>query len=189
MIKSLYNAFKHWTNGGSAWVISDTHFDDPDCKYMDKRWISSEEQIDIINEYIYRSDYLIHLGDVGNPKWLEKIKCKNRILLTGNHDKPHLLTPYFSEVYIGPLFIADRILLSHEPIMGLEDFCVNIHGHDHNGIERNNHINLAANICNYTPLSLGASIKSGILTNCKNYHRVTIDSIPKKNNLSEKRYL
>lgn len=180
MIKTLYDTFKHWSLTGSIWIISDTHFDDPDCKHMDEYWISSEEQVSIINRYVQKSDYLVHLGDVGNPEWLEKIRCKNRVLITGNHDKPHLLVPYFIEVYTGPLFIADRILLSHEPIMGLEEFCVNIHGHDHSHTERYNHINLAANVCYYTPISLGESIKFGILTNCQNYHRITIDLASEK---------
>lgn len=42
MIKTLYNTFRHWSSTGSVWIISDTHFDDPDCKHMDEYWISSQ---------------------------------------------------------------------------------------------------------------------------------------------------
>ena len=46
-------------------------------------------------------------------------------------------------------------------------WCLNIHGHDHNGMEPYKegckHINLAANVCDYTPLNLGKVIKEGVL--------------------------
>ena len=37
------------------------------------------------------------------------------------------------------------------------------------------HINLAANICKYTPVSLGKLIKSGILADIESIHRKAID--------------
>lgn len=78
----------------------------------------------------------------------------------------------------GPLFISEKILLSHEPVYGLS-WCLNIHGHDHNGIEPYaegcKHLNLAANVCGYTPVSLGQLIKEGILSDISSIHRQTID--------------
>ena len=49
MIKSLYKTFRHWSQNGSVWIISDTHFADDDCKHMDADWISPEDQINNIN--------------------------------------------------------------------------------------------------------------------------------------------
>ena len=37
------------------------------------------------------------------------------------------------------------------------------------------HINLAANICGYTPINLGKIIKEGALTDVPSIHRMTID--------------
>jgi len=37
------------------------------------------------------------------------------------------------------------------------------------------HINLAANVCGYTPINLGKIIKDGILSDIESIHRVTID--------------
>ena len=34
MIKTLYPCFQHWSEKGSVWIISDTHFDDCDREYM-----------------------------------------------------------------------------------------------------------------------------------------------------------
>ena len=49
MITTLYEPFRHWSDGGSVYILSDTHFDDADCKLMDPGWITPEEQVDIIN--------------------------------------------------------------------------------------------------------------------------------------------
>ena len=37
------------------------------------------------------------------------------------------------------------------------------------------HINLAANVCGYTPINLGKIIKDGVLTDVPSIHRMTID--------------
>lgn len=186
MIKSLYPTFQKWCETGSIYIISDTHFEDSDCAYMDPLWINPEVHFNILSKKIHNNDTLIHLGDVGNVKWLDKLKCY-KILITGNHDTLSKLRYHFYEIYTGPLFISDRILLSHELIYGLEQFCVNIHGHDHNGVpysyneyyDRYTHINLASNVYNYQVFNLGESIKNGILSKIPNYHRITIDTATK----------
>lgn len=191
MIKTLYEKFQGWSEKGSVYLFSDPHFDDSDCRLMNPNWIEPEEQIRIINNIITKSDYLVLLGDIGNEKRLGELKCKNIVLITGNHDKGNAIyEPYCKEVYNGPLFIADRILLSHEPIFGLEDFCVNIHGHRHASeygvFGQSGHVNLAADVCGYKPYSLKDLItKHKILTTTQNYHRFTIDNATEKGALSE----
>ena len=159
-------------------MLADTHFEDSDCKLMDPDWIAPEEQMAIINSMVHRSDTFIHLGDVGSGKYVADIKAKKKILLLGNHDRRSDYVGVFDEIYTGPLFISDRILLSHEPICGLT-WCLNIHGHDHNGSETYGkgckHLNLAANVCGYRPVSLGRIIKDGILADINGIHRETID--------------
>lgn len=183
MIKTLYPKFQHWSSTGSVYLISDTHFDDDDCHYMDPFWITPEEQVEIINKVVGKKDTLIHLGDVGNPKYISQIKSEYKILILGNHDKKSDYKNLFNEIYTGPLFIADRILLSHEPITGLP-WCLNIHGHDHNNFEKYmngcKHLNLAANVCSYTPVSLGKLIKNGILSDIEGIHRITINSASRR---------
>ena len=82
----LYKPFEHWYHGGTIWLISDTHFDDQDCKIMSDNWPTPEEHIKLINKYVSKNDTLIHLGDVGNLEWISKLKGY-KILLLGNHDK------------------------------------------------------------------------------------------------------
>ena len=181
MIPTLYEIFQPWTKKGSLYIISDTHFDDHDCKIMDKNWITPKEHIDTIKQSAHKNDTLIHLGDVGNPEYLKEIKSY-KVLIMGNHDEaPSRFKNYFDEIYTGPLMIAEKILLSHEPIENI-NWCLNIHGHDHNKRNKgdNFHINLASNVVNFTVFNLGKEIKKGILSHQKGIHRITIDEANKK---------
>lgn len=182
MIPSLYDGFKYWSNNGSVYIISDTHFEDGDCKYMDAEWPDPQTHINNIKKYVHKNDTLIHLGDVGNAEWLNQIKAY-KVLIMGNHDQSATrFKLYFNEIYTGPLFINDKILLSHEPIHDLRWF--NIHGHDHNTLypQGYNYINLASNCTRWGVFNLGKEIKNGLLSEIKNIHRLTID------NATEKKY-
>ena len=183
MISTLYEPFRHWSENGSVYILSDTHFDDDDCKLMDPNWIDPAEQVRILNSVIMKNDTFVCLGDVGNPEYVKQLKVRKKILLLGNHDRRGEYTGLFDEIYAGPLFIADKILLSHEPVYGLP-WCLNIHGHDHCNMEmykeRCKHLNLAANVCGYTPVNLGKLIKEGILSDIDSIHRITIDHAVEK---------
>ena len=191
MIKSLYPIFRDkWSATGSVYIVSDTHFDDADCKYMNPNWITPEEHIAILKKEIHKNDVLIHLGDVGNASYLDELKCY-KVLLTGNHDVLSKVASHFDEIYNGPLFIADRIVLSHEPIYGLESFALNIHGHVHNGHtitisdigggkHRTSHINLASDVVQWKPTNLKSLIETGFLADIPNYHRLTINKATEK---------
>lgn len=180
MIPTLYPIFRHWSEKGSVYLISDTHFEDPDCLLMDKHWISPEEHIATIAKTVHKNDTLIHLGDVGNPEYFNTAwkpgKHPHMVLIMGNHDESaERFQNYFDEIYTGPLFIAEKILLSHEPVYGC-DWCLNIHGHDHDGSTKDiHHINLAANVIGFQVTNLGDIIKSGVMAKSKGIHRTTID--------------
>ena len=83
----------------------------------------------------------------------------------------------FDEVYDGPLFISPKLLLSHEPIYGM-NFAMNIHGHIHDRAHENDnyHYNVCADCHNYLPLNLNQFLKSGALSNITSLHRLTIDN-------------
>ena len=229
MIETLYEPFKHWSEMSGVFILSDTHFNDSDCKLMDKNWISVDEQVDRINKLVHKNDTLIILGDVGDTRYISRLKAGYKVLVMGNHDtgrsnfERKIITKRFSkdmytredalnkmkedypdckysvseeydfhspfeswvisadnklfdEVYGGPLMIGEKIFLSHEPILGI-DWCLNIHGHDHSGRKIDNyHLNLASNVCNYTPINLKNEIKNGLLANVLSIHRMTIDN-------------
>ena len=58
MIPTLYEPFRHWSEKGSVYILSDLHFDDADCKFMSPDWISPQEQIAIINGMVMKNDTL-----------------------------------------------------------------------------------------------------------------------------------
>lgn len=177
MYKGVYNTFARWFNDnrGGIWFYSDPHFSDAEMKYLRKNYIGDEEQIKRINSKVGKHDTLIILGDIGNKEFLKKIHA-HIVLILGNHDAgATTYDEYADEVYEGPLFISDRILLSHEPIQ--YPYGINIHGHDHSNwyYKDDHHINVCAEHIDYTPISLRQLIKNGTFKNIIDIHRATID--------------
>lgn len=83
----------------------------------------------------------------------------------------------FDEVYEGALMISPKIVLSHEPLPNLPEWLFNIHGHDHsNWFTGSRHLNCCAEHINYEPVSLPSIVKSGVLHDVEDIHRITIDS-------------
>jgi calcineurin-like phosphoesterase family protein len=191
MIDMLYDKFKPWAETGNIWLYSDTHFDDFDCRLMAEDWPLPQQQVEIINQLVHKNDTFVLLGDVGNPEYIQQLKAGKKILIAGNHDKGLSNYKMFDEAYGGPLFVADKILLSHEPIdLG---FGLNIHGHDHQnlgyGKANANHFCVCSNTIDYTPVCLDKIIKAGYVKNTDSIHRITIDEASKnsfiKHNSSE----
>ena len=180
MIKSLYPCFQHWSEKGGVYLVSDTHFKDLDREYMDY-FISNEDQWYLLNETCHKFDTLVHLGDVGDLDYIKRLKCY-KVLIMGNHDQSiEKMKEVFDEVYSGPLWISQKLVLSHEPVYlqtydTVQTIAFNIHGHDHNGQGRNFHLNICQNIFGYIPLNLNQFIKSGELKKINDIHRTTIDN-------------
>ncbi len=187
MIECLYEPFRHWSSMGAVYIISDTHFGDDDCELMDASWPSDEEYIRRLRKQITENDTIVHLGDVGNPTYMDRLPGY-KVLICGNHDSRNRCRTYFHEVYDGPLYVAKKLILSHEPMV--VPCSVNIHGHCHkdgNGgkpelfpLMDAAKINRAANVCNYEPLNLGRAIKNGLFSGIRDIHRATIDSAANK---------
>ena len=79
----------------------------------------------------------------------------------------------FDEVYEGPLMIAEKLILSHEPVD--VPWAYNIHGHDHQGHKRKNHTNVCVDVTNYQPINMNQWMKSGAMARVETIHRDTID--------------
>lgn len=86
MIEGLYQPFQHWGESGTTWIISDTHFDDPDLIHAYADRPSAEEQVKRINAKCGKTDTLIILGDVGDISYVRQLRAKYKILVMGNHD-------------------------------------------------------------------------------------------------------
>ena len=79
----------------------------------------------------------------------------------------------FDEVFEGPVMLGEKLILSHEPID--VPWAFNIHGHDHAGAKRKNHLNVCADVIGYTPVNMNQFMKSGALSHIETIHRDTID--------------
>ena len=80
----------------------------------------------------------------------------------------------FDEVYEGPVMIAEKLILSHEPVD--VSWAFNIHGHDHTGRKSDKrHLNVCADVINYTPVNMNQWMKSGALARIESIHRDTIN--------------
>ena len=174
------------TKEQNVFFTSDTHFwHENIIKFCNRPFGSIEEMNNTIienwNKVVGENDIVFHLGDFcfcGSDKFKEIIENLNgRIyLILGNHDRgASYYANVFDEVYTGPVIIAEKLILSHEPI----DFpyAANIHGHDHSnrGFKDGLHINCCAEHINLTPICLSHIVKSGLLKNTINIHREAID--------------
>lgn len=174
MIEALYKPFQKWSEVGTVWIYSDPHFGDKELAAGIKDRPTAEEQVKMINAKVGRKDTLIILGDIGDIEYAKQLRGY-KVLVCGNHDVGH--TKYaevFDEIYAGPVFITDRLVLSHEPIM--LDFAFNIHGHNHSSvIQDGKHLNVCSDMIGYTPINFNQFVKSGALAKVPSIHRVTID--------------
>lgn len=83
----------------------------------------------------------------------------------------------FDRVCQGPLIIGEKIMLSHEPIHGI-DCMMNIHGHVHDPKAKDNahHLNMCPDATGmFEPISLGWFLKGGFTSHIQSIHRDTID--------------
>jgi calcineurin-like phosphoesterase family protein len=184
MTKSLYDEFaKRWYRGGSIWFYSDPHFNDEDSKeFRTKRgvYISDEEQVKRINSKLGKKDTIIFLGDICDIEYAKKIRGY-KVLVLGNHDAGATnYTEVFDEVYEGAVMIGPKLILSHEPFEF--PYAFNIHGHDHSGhnFHDDMHLNVCAELINYTPIPIKDIITSGKLKNVTDIHREAIDKQAKE---------
>lgn len=173
MIPALYPCFRHWSETGTIWIYSDPHFGDEEIARKTNR-LSDEKQLKNIHSCVGRKDTLILLGDIGDPIIAAKLKGY-KVLICGNHDGTgSKYTDIFNEIYPGPLFISEKILLSHEPVQF--PWAFNIHGHDHtNSATDNLHLNVCSNVIGYKPVNLNHLIKTGTFSKVITLHRHTID--------------
>lgn len=79
----------------------------------------------------------------------------------------------FDEVYEGALIVGEKLILSHEPVD--IPWLYNVHGHDHAGAARPNHMNVCADVIRYEPINFNQFLKSGHMSKIQTIHRETID--------------
>ena len=177
MLPGIYPIFQHWAKQ-TVWIYSDPHFSDEDLECGIKNRPSDEEQVKMINSCVGRKDTLICLGDVGNVEVMKKVRGY-KVLICGNHDAGKSnYEEVFNEIYTGALIVGEKLILSHEPVD--IPWLYNIHGHDHAGTERPNHLNVCSDVIGYKPINFNQFLKSGHMSKIQTIHRATIDNATKR---------
>lgn len=186
-IVQFYPAFKHWDKQ-TVWLFSDPHFGDAQLRAAEPNRPSDEDIVKMINSKVGRKDTLIILGDIGDIEFAKQLRGY-KILICGNHDAG--ATNYqevFDEIYTGPVFIGERLLLSHEPID--QSYALNIHGHVHDKKYKGDkyHYNCCAEAINFIPVNFNQLLKSGVLAGIESIHRDTINkaTVRKKKRIAKK---
>ena len=177
----LYPCFRHLLKFNNIWLYSDPHFNDAEMAQLRKGYVDAE-QVKNINSKVGKNDCLIILGDIGDTSFVEQLRGY-KILVKGNHDagaSNYQKTEdnnLFDEVYEGPVCIAEKIILSHEPLN--MNYMLNIHGHTHSKHNTPNdicHYCVCAEQIDYTPVSLISIFKDGRLSKIESIHRQTINA-------------
>jgi len=163
------------------WFTSDTHWGHANIiKHCNRPFTDVTEMdavlLDNINSVVKTNDTLYHLGDFSWKKtaarYREKIRCRNVILILGNHDPQtkngqplDILHEIFSQVFvvlrIRPLISGSRqpIILSHYAMRtwhGSHRGSWNLHGHSHGTLPGNGSKSLDVGVDqhNYSPINL-----------------------------------
>lgn len=89
----------------------------------------------------------------------------------------------FDEVYEGALIVGEKLIFSHEPVD--IPWLFNIHGHDHAGTQRANHLNVCSDVIGYQPVNLNQFLKTGPSAKIQSIHRITIDKAAKRKHKRE----
>lgn len=148
------------------YITSDWHFGHDSIIEWERTQFKdiAEHDIYILNsikeqaQKMHKGDTFYFLGDFGDISYLPaamlhfKMKEVKTIFIAGNHDKvadKELFEKYFDEVYWHPLYLSERIILSHFPA-NIWEGQVNCHGHTHGAIiDNNGYISCSINDTNY----------------------------------------
>ena len=114
---------------------------------------------------LYKDDTFYFLGDFGCPTndifrelffIFNKAKCR-KVAIRGNHDHEDEIDKMwmlFDKVYNYPIYISDRIVLSHRPHVEMDQSVLNISGHLHGStLTLPNYMCASLHVNNYKPIT------------------------------------
>lgn len=114
---------------------------------------------------LHKDDTFYFLGDFGRPTndifrelcfIFNKAKCR-KVAIRGNHDHEDEIDKMwmlFDKVYDYPIYISDRIVLSHRPHVEMDQSVLNISGHLHGStLTLPNYMCASLHVNNYKPIT------------------------------------
>lgn len=166
---------------GKIFLISDTHFGHGNIiEYCHRPFSTIEEMNEELvrrwNDVVGKDDTVYFLGDfaLGAKENIFNYGVRlngHKHLIIGNHDRQKQLYldagfETVSKTCFIPLNNGKTlgIYLTHQPWHGVENKCVNIHGHIHDNVlddtfDKAKHFNVSADNIEFTPIELQEIIK------------------------------
>lgn len=150
----------------NVYVIGDLHIGEFNMLKLARTQFETREQhneylIQKWNKVVKSNDDVVYvIGDIGRDKQMIKDVFSKlngyKIMIYGNHDgyNEEFYLEIFNEIYNHPLYLTDRLLLSHIPRM-IEDGNINVHGHTHwINLDSKNHFNVSCEVVDFAPQPL-----------------------------------
>lgn len=117
------------------------------AKKIKKR--SSEDEVWILGDF--GSLNYLYLID-----WLKEAGAKTYFVY-GNHDKEsdiEIFKRHFDKVYLYPVYLSQKLVVSHCPVAVWPEGQINVHGHLHGSkLSDPNHVCVSIHVINYQPIS------------------------------------
>ena len=150
----------------TRYFVSDPHFGHKAIASFERHCFNSTQEHDdfLIEKFaqwatkLKPEDEFWVLGDWGDTEYLllmDMFECKTYFVY-GNHDLQADIKKfklYFDEVYEYPVYLSNKLVVSHIPVAVFEDQ-INIHGHLHGAVlDSNNYICCSLHVANYTPIN------------------------------------
>lgn len=148
--------FGHYHNGSGIITFERTQF-----ATIEEHDLYIEKIIQELCNKLQPGDEVWNLGDFGSltklytTDWIKATGAK-AYFLYGNHDRHSDISQfehYFDQVFLYPVFLSQRLVISHYPVAVFPD-TINIHGHLHGAkLYPNNYVNASIHVANYHPIS------------------------------------
>ena len=124
--------------------------------------------VDLVRQWLkklHKDDTFYFLGDFGRPTsdtfyellYLFKTARCHKVAIRGNHDhetETAQLKQLFDEVYDYPIYISNRLILSHRPHVEMDTSVLNISGHLHGStLNLPNYMCASLHVNGYKPIT------------------------------------
>lgn len=172
---TLAAVVKNLSAPGKTWYTSDTHFGQERTLNFSMRPFKNTDEMDLAlisnwNKNIHKNDIVYFLGDFGeSAKYLDGLNYKEMHFIKGNYEREKtkdvlkdIKKNYKNiTIYDNDECIVEsngfKYILRHEPITGqkIEKDYICLFGHIHAGLNgvKENGINVAVDVRNYSPMS------------------------------------
>jgi len=152
-----------------AWIIADTHFFHKNIgRYCNRPEDWQAQIIQNWNRLIQLDDVVFHLGDLALARKADVKELVGQLsgqifMLRGNHDRfsrtfyQNLGITLLPDPYEMHHPVGQKLIFSHRPILPLEPYILNLHGHIHNNPTPklgSQHINMSVEVQEYRPWQL-----------------------------------